>query len=253
MRNHNLIAHQFREDGFAIFRGVFSSAELSEIEWQLQDYIERIVPSLGVGNVYYEDSSIRELKALHNLDQNSSFFRKLQADSRLLEIFTSIFAEEGAIPEGTSFFAKLAHVGSDTPPHQDNTFQYWVPPHAFTATIAIDQSTVDNGVLMCQKGSHCLGLLPHRQSGVMGFSRVLVSSPSLDTYPAVPLLMQPGDLALHHINTIHFSGPNRTHRSRRQIGIGYRSSNARRDESAFRNYLAGVEVLHEQHRKNAPR
>ena len=251
MRDLTLIARQFHEDGFAIIRGLFSRAELADLERQLDDYVQRLVPTLGPGWVYYEDSPAREIKALHNLDQHSEYFRQVRADGRLLEIVKTIFPDGEVIPGGTSFFAKLAQVGSDTPPHQDNTFQFWVPPDALTATIAIDESTPDNGVLTCQRGSHHLGLLPHRQSGVLGFSRTLESAPSLAEYPAVALLMQPGDLALHHINTIHFSSPNRTSQPRRQMGIGYRSSRAKQDEVAYKQYLAAVEALHTEHGKSA--
>ena len=57
--------------------------------------------------------------------------------------------------------------------------------------------------------------------------------------------MSPGDLLLHHINTVHRSGPNKLDRSRRQLGIAYRSSLAQRNEEAFARYLEDLESLHE--------
>ena len=56
--------------------------------------------------------------------------------------------------------------------------------------------------------------------------------------------MEPGDVALHSVNTIHRSGPNQTDRSRRQVGIGYISSRARRDERAWAQYQEDLERLH---------
>jgi ectoine hydroxylase-related dioxygenase (phytanoyl-CoA dioxygenase family) len=40
--------------------------------------------------------------------------------------------------------------------------------------------------------------------------------------------MKPGDICLHNTNTIHRSGPNTTNKSRRQLGLIYRSSRAKR-------------------------
>ena len=75
-------------------------------------------------------------------------------------------------------------------------------------TIAVDESTPENGALTVQSGSHKIGRLPHCASGVMGFSQTLIEPVSVDDYPEVQLCMQPGDICLHHTNTIHYSGAN---------------------------------------------
>ena len=244
MTDRKAMAARFHEDGFAILRGVFSPSEIAELVERLREYIERVVPSLGPGATYYEDPPAKEVKALHNLQEYSEYFRQLPLEPKLVEIVHEVFPQGEVVPTGISYFAKLARVGSDAPAHQDNTFQFWEPPEALTATIAIDESTAENGVLICQQGSHRLGLLPHRQSGVLGFSRTLIEPPASPDFPDVALTMKPGDLSLHHINAVHRSGPNRSGRSRRQLGLGYRSSRAQRNEAAFQSYLAALQTLH---------
>jgi phytanoyl-CoA hydroxylase len=238
-------AKQFHEDGFVIIPKLFRAEKIAELEQHLQSFIENVVPRLKPGQVYYEDSPSKPLKALHRIEEHSDYFRLLMRDTPILEVVRAIFPEGEIIPEAVAFFAKSAGAGSETPPHQDNTFQHWDPPEALTVTIAMDESTAANGVLICQRGSHKLGLLPHRPSGVLGFSRTLVEAVDTKAYPEVQLCMKPGDLAVHHINTIHRSRPNKTGRHRRQLAISYRSSQAQKDLESFRQYMQDLEKLHE--------
>lgn len=134
----------------------------------------------------------------------------------------------------------------DTPPHQDNTFQCWDPPYCLAATVAIDESTPDNGVLWCQTGTHKLGLLPHKFSGTVGFSRKLIEPVDEEKHPWVELCMKPGDMAIHHTLSVHAANVNRSGLPRRQAGIGYISSQARRDQTAWAQYQKDLDLLHTQ-------
>ena len=248
--NTDTIARQYNADGYAIVRGVFSPAEIAEIDRELTAYIRDIVPTLGSGDVYYEDAPGKPIKSLFRLDQRSEFFRKLTGDARILQILHALWPGAEIELELTAFFGKAAHSGSVTPPHQDNAFHNYHPPEDLVCTIAIDKSTPANGALTVQKGSHKLGLLPHRPSGVMGFSQTLIDPIDETKYPAVQICMHPGDISLHHTNTIHSSGANTTPCSRRQLGLVYRSTRAVRDEAARARYQAELKKLHDQ--KNAP-
>ena len=102
----------------------------------------------------------------------------------------------------------------------------------------------ENGVLCCLRGTRKLGLLPHEPSGLPGFSQWLPERPDPATYPEIELAMSPGDVSFHSINTVHYSGPNRSPNHRRQLGLGYYSSRAKRDE---RSYAAYQEILKKLH------
>jgi len=244
--DRNIIARQFHEDGCAIVRGVFSRDEIAEIERQLAKLIRDVVSKLEPGKVYYEDAPGKPIKSIFGLEKFSEFFRGLMADERLLLIMRAIFPDGEVVQVGASLFAKAARAGSVTPAHQDNAFQNLDPAEDLICTIAIDESIPENGALIVQKGSHKLGLLPHRPSGVMGFSQTLVSPVEAQKFPEVQLCMKPGDICLHHTNAIHRSGPNTTTKSRRQLAIGYRSSRAKRDEAGWARYQAELKKLHEQ-------
>jgi ectoine hydroxylase-related dioxygenase (phytanoyl-CoA dioxygenase family) len=55
--------------------------------------------------------------------------------------------------------------------------------------------------------------------------------------------MEPGDVAIHSVETVHYSGANTSTSPRRQIGIGYRSSVAQRDEASHTRYLQELEAF----------
>jgi ectoine hydroxylase-related dioxygenase (phytanoyl-CoA dioxygenase family) len=243
------IAADFHRDGFVIVRQLYTRAEIDEVARQLEQYLREIVPTLPTGDAYFEDSPAKPVKSLFRMEQRSPFFNKLMGDARVLDLLRVIWPGDDVIQESVMFFGKPAGDGSDTPAHQDNTFQCWDPPLSLTATIAIDESTPENGALVCQKGSHTIGLMPHRPSGVMGFSRCLIEPVDTTRYPEVQLCMKPGDVALHQIQTVHRSGPNRSSKSRRQLGIGYRSSRAARDQVKFEKYQQDLKKLHETAKK----
>jgi ectoine hydroxylase-related dioxygenase (phytanoyl-CoA dioxygenase family) len=243
--NLGRIDSTYHQDGFAIVREVFSSAEVAAIRRHIEEFMRDVAPTFGPGDIYYEDTPERPIKSMFLLHKHSDFFRDLMGDRRLVEILRCVWPEGEILSEGVMFFGKPARDGSLTPMHQDNAFQCWDPPLALTATIAVDRSTPENGALTCLRGSHALGLLPHHQSGVLGFSRCLSQPGEVAAYPEVQLCLQPGDVALHGVNTVHGSGPNTTDRSRWQLGLSYRNSLARRDEQAYARYRADLEALHQ--------
>jgi len=244
MRSARIIEKRFHEDGFVVIRRPFSSEESRYIQEKLHDFVRTQAHLLKPGEVYFEEGPSKAVKSIHHLDSYSDYFRRIMADDRLLERVQGLFPDAQIIPEAVMFFAKMAGAGSVTHSHQDNAFQHWLPPDALTVTLAIDESDPTNGPLICRKGSHKLGVLPHCSSGVMGLSRTLIDSVDVEAYPEVALCMKPGDVAFHHVNTVHRSEANRSSRHRRQLGIGYRSSKASRDSKAYERYIKEPEQLH---------
>ncbi len=241
------IARQFHEDGFAIARDIFSKEDLVRMEQELDRFVRDIGPTLTDGEIYYEDQPSKPVKSIYHLNKHSEFFKNLMTDARLNRIVRAIFPEGDLLQFAVSYFAKQAGSGSVTPAHQDNAFQNLIPPEDLVLTIAIDESMPENGPLTVQKGSHKLGRLPHRPSGVKGFSQMLITPVDTVKYPEVQICMKPGDICMHQTNTIHRSDGNPSKHSRRQIGISYRTTRAKRDEEGWKKYQADLKKLHEQH------
>lgn len=241
--NRQEAARHYHEHGYAVIRQVFSNEEIGEIEQQLSVILAEVAPQLPAGEVFYEDAPGKPIKSVFRLNQHLPFFDALMNDPRLVGLMETIWPDAEILRNGVTFFGKAARSGSVTPAHQDNAFQNLQPPEQLFCTLAIDESTPANGALCVQHNSHKLGRLPHRPSGVMGFSQTLITPVNTEDNPEVQLCMQPGDICLHHTNTIHYSGANHSPRSRRQLAIGYRSSRAKVDEVGWAKYQAELKAL----------
>src|SRR5687768_2572008 len=117
--NPTAVASEFDRDGFAIVRQLLSRDEVAEIERQVADFIANVAPRLGAGEVYYEDSPERPVKAMHGINRHSEFFARLRGHPKILELIRAIWPEGEILQEAVSYFGKPARDGSVTPPHQD--------------------------------------------------------------------------------------------------------------------------------------
>ncbi|MAE63049.1 MAG: hypothetical protein CMJ18_02150 [Phycisphaeraceae bacterium] len=241
------IVDRYQEDGFAIVRGVFDAEALGTIDSALDVVVHEIAPKMPKGEVYYEEADTQSIKSMFRMEDHGEAFLSLLRHPVLLGLARAVF-DDPAMDLGTvMYFGKAARSGSLTPPHQDNFYQCFEPPEAMRITIAMDASTADNGPLTCQRGTHLLGVLPHRPSDVLGFSQVLDQVPDPTRYPDVEICLEPGDICIHATNTVHHSGPNRTDHPRRQLAVECSSTRVRQNQSLLAERREAVARLHRKH------
>ena len=228
----NKLAEQFHLDGFIVARNVFTADEVKLIDEALNAHVAMFAATLGAGDIFYESNG-RTIKSMFRLEKRDKFFTDLIQDPRLIGLAKAIYPDEPMESQYMTYFGKAAGDGTPAPQHQDNGFALWEPPLGMNISIAIDPHTLENAAMHCNRGSHQLGLMDHTSSGVPGFSQKLAAPIDEKLYPAVACLMEPGDVMVHHINTVHFSGPNRSSQSRRMLTTGYLSSRVKRDEVRY--------------------
>ena len=123
----------------------------------------------------------------------------------------------------SSFFAKPAHNGRETPWHQDG--EYWPirPIATCTVWMAIDDATVENGCLRYIPGSHKdRQLKPHATNPDPNFTLNQELDPACyNEADAVDLLLEAGQMALHDVFILHGSKANRSARARRGMTLRY--------------------------------
>ncbi len=123
----------------------------------------------------------------------------------------------------SSFFAKPARTGRETPWHQDG--EYWPirPIATCTAWLAIDDSTTENGCLRVIRGSHKdRELKPHSTNPDPNFTLNQELSPDVyDESDAVDLELQAGQLSLHDVFLLHGSKANTSSKPRRGMTLRY--------------------------------
>jgi ectoine hydroxylase-related dioxygenase (phytanoyl-CoA dioxygenase family) len=240
----------YKRDGCAIVRKVFGPADLADLAaafdrvWQEGLGHAR---SFRHGNVFFRVTEDRRLGRVLRYMQWPSYFDpvldRFRKDSRMLSIIEPLIGPDVKQiinqlhwkPSG----AAMAEFGY----HQDIRFRrprsaYRDPAASYMQTgIAIDPHRRENGAMLVYPGSHRMGELPLGEDRVM--HRPLQDEDlrrvGLDPAGARVLELEPGDVALWHLYTVHGSGPNRSTIDRRFYINGYiKASMCDRGEWAFR-------------------
>jgi hypothetical protein len=147
---------------------------------------------------------------------------------------------------GTSFFTKEAHDPSFVSWHQDSTYWGLEPPDIVTAWLAISESTVANGAMRVIPGSHKGEQIPHRDTFAKDnlLSRGQEIEVDVDGSEAVDLVLQPGEMSLHHVRLIHGSEPNPSPRRRIGFAIRYLPTHVRQTVGTrdFATLVRGIDT-----------
>jgi non-heme Fe2+,alpha-ketoglutarate-dependent halogenase len=122
----------------------------------------------------------------------------------------------------TNFFIKEAETPSFVSWHQDSTYWGLSSPDVCTAWVALTPSTIDNGAMAVIPRSHTRDQIPHRDTFDRHnlLTRGQEVAVEVDETDAVPLLLRPGEMSLHHVRLVHGSPPNPS--SDRRIGFAIR-------------------------------
>jgi non-haem Fe2+, alpha-ketoglutarate-dependent halogenase len=121
----------------------------------------------------------------------------------------------------TSFFTKEARSPGFVSWHQDATYWGLSEPDVVTAWVAFTESTPTNGNMRVVPGSH-RALVPHVDTFHPDnlLSRGQEITVEVDEARAADIILQPGEMSLHHVMIVHGSGANPS--DDRRIGFAIR-------------------------------
>lgn len=140
---------------------------------------------------------------------------------------------------GAEFFIKEAKSDSVVSMHQDLT--YWgfgETSDQVTAWIALTPSTVESGCMDLVYGSHKNPILPHTDTHADNnlLSRGQEINVDVSDSDRTHVILQPGQMSLHHGLAIHGSQPNRS--EQRRIGFAIRYVNPSAKQTSVRREYA---------------
>ncbi len=122
----------------------------------------------------------------------------------------------------TNFFIKEAQSPGFVSWHQDATYWGLEPHDVVTAWVAFTKSDLESGCMKVIPGTHTQSQIPHvdtfHQDNLL--SRGQEIAVEVDEAKAVDVVLQPGEISLHHIKLVHGSAPNRS--ADRRIGFALR-------------------------------
>lgn len=243
--NYNQYKPGYDRDGFLIVRQFLPPNEFSELKANLDRYIREIVPRLPDSDAFYLDKSRPEtLKQMQHMGQDA-YFAEYRKHPRWIALARALVGEAVETQE-PEWFNKPPGSESPTPPHQDNYYFNLKPPNVLTIWLALDKVDEENGCLRYVAGSHRKGIRPHGRSNILGFSQGITDYSPDDSAREVRIELEPGDVAVHHGETIHRADPNRSRtRSRRAFAMVIKGVSCRLDEQGHARYLANLKAQHE--------
>ena len=124
----------------------------------------------------------------------------------------------------TTVWIKPAHSENYVPWHQDATYFGLAPFEHVTAWVALTQSRPESGCVRVIPGSHHNGQLAHfddHKDPLTMLSRGQKLTDAIREENAVDLVLEAGDVSLHHTLTVHSSRINRSDEWRIGVGISY--------------------------------
>ncbi len=219
---------QYWDDGFIFPIRVLDQSEVSDCNKTLGALREGSHPSLP--------------KPVHNYLRLQShcvipMAAQLATHPAVLNAVESVLGPDLLI-WGAEFFIKEARSESVVSMHQDLT--YWgfgETSDQVTAWIALTPSTVASGCMDFVSGSHRNPILPHTDTHAKNnlLSRGQEINVEVKDSERTHVLLQPGEMSLHHGLTIHGSQPNQSDVAR--IGFAIRFVNpSARQKSQNREY-----------------
>ena len=106
--------------------------------------------------------------------------------------------------------------------HQDLVYWHLEPDEAITAWIALSPATVESGAMRMVPGTQTREVLEHRDTwnSKSMLTRGQEMAVEVDEKDAVDVLLQPGEMSLHHHKIFHGSNANRS--ADRRIGLAVR-------------------------------
>jgi len=123
-----------------------------------------------------------------------------------------------------SFFWKPAGDPGFVSWHQDSTYWGLEPPDdILTAWVALTPSRRENGCMRVAPGTHAVGQMTHRDTFEADnmLTRGQELAVTVAEADAVDLVLEPGEMSLHHVRIAHGSEPNRSTVPRIGFAIRY--------------------------------
>lgn len=213
------IASFFREYGFYHAKGVFSPAEIAELEVDFDKIVQQLMSSDEVINARWKGAEVEKLGAMdtvvyhtHQVQQFSAAWTRAVMNNKFLDIAEQLLGPD-IVLHHTKLFQKPSEKGAPFPMHQDWSYFPTEKDTMLAGVIHVSKATDEMGCIRVYPGSHKLG----RLQGSWGQS---VSDLLLNEYPiekSTAVDCEPGDVLFFHYFTIHGSMPNRSSEIRKTV------------------------------------
>jgi phytanoyl-CoA hydroxylase len=229
-KDYSALVARYDQDGYAVFRNVLDAELIGEAQSHV-DWLRARHPDLRPENLHTR------------LVNDDPFWIRLVSDVRLLEIAAEFVGSDIAL-YASHYIAKPPHDGQPVLWHQDGHYWPLEPMRVVTLWLAITPSVPENGCMRVILGTQRMVLQDHQQR--TDIENVLQSQAVVDKAleaGAVDIVLQPGDVSVHHPNVLHASEANLSESWRIGLTIRYIPTSTRVLDETFEIMLMQGKIV----------
>lgn len=240
----------YARDGFVVVRGLFAAADMraasAEADRLLAEYAHvKNVKNLRCrwqDNVFTGECTFETFDPVIDLGPVCDH---LAHHPDLLALLATVYDEPACLFKDKLIFKPPGVKGYGL--HQDWIAWDGFPESFLTVLIPFDRADRDNGCTVVYPGYHTAGSLTSKDGRYHE-----LPADTVDEARAVPLLLEPGDVAVFGGFTPHRSDPNVSDRWRRQLYLSYNARSDGGDQRAkhYREFHAWLKVKYAEYGKS---
>lgn len=240
---------EYDERGFVVVRGLFPKELMAHAAAEAEALPERCKDLVSVknircrwqDNVFTGDCTFETFDPVIDL---SPACRDIALSPLLLNLLGEVYGEPARLFKDKLIFKPPGVKGYQL--HQDWISWPGFPKSFLTVLVPFESADRDNGCTIVYPGYHKNGTL----SAEDGKYHEL-SADTVDEQTAVPLLLEPGDVAIFGGFTPHRSDPNTSGRWRRQLYLSYNadSDGGDRRDHHYREFHAWLRTKYAEYGK----
>ena len=224
----NTQVEEYNKNGFLAVKNVFTSSEVKDLQDVTDEFVDRS-RNLKESNDDFDidlkaghSSTTPKLRRIMSPDKHHPVYERANKNPKLLDIIEQLIGPNIRYHH-TKLNNKAPGGGAQVEWHTDWGFYPHTNDDILEVGVAIDPMTLENGALMVVPGSHKGPAYDHHENGVF-VGAVNISDVDLDS--AASIILEEGDISLHHVRALHGSEPNRSSKSRRLLLMGYSAADA---------------------------
>jgi 2-aminoethylphosphonate dioxygenase len=208
----------YDRDGFLIVRAVFTPESLADLDRESRELMARgeLIDNNNIRCRWKDHHQTKEctFECLDPVIDLSPACERVARNPRILEILRDLYGEPAHLFKDKLIFKPAGVEGYKL--HQDWISWEGFPTTFITALVAIDPCDRSNGCTMVYPGCHHSGYVSPQDGAYHHCPESWVAG-----VDPVPLELKVGDIALFGAFTPHYSEPNRSGQSRRQLYLSY--------------------------------
>ena len=212
------IKESFEEHGYHVLEGFMSKSELEECEEEIER-LHKLAADLKAKDdprgrhfqiePYAKEKERGGLPVLRKIEQTrdcSEVFQRLSVHPALLDTVSALLGDDLLLFRSTLMLKPAFH-GSAHAFHQDSAYWPMEPPDLVTVSIALNDSSQENGCIQVIPESHKWGM---QEWGKIARDQdeKMTDREDLDTSKVREVPLKAGSALLFHSLVVHGSGPN---------------------------------------------